>query len=462
MHPPSDTSESGECRADRISAHSAGKDHGMTRRLAVLGGSPVYGGPWAAWPAVTTGQLRAVEAALRGGQWSPTGLRCSMGPTWDERFTSRFARYLGVRYCASAASGTVALKLALEAANIGWGDVVALPTIAWVAVLDAVLSVGARPLLLDVDQTLCVSGTAFRASLAQSVDPIKCLIAVHANGAVADVASLGTIERRCETTVIEDCSQAHGARESGGHHIGTSGAVGIFSMHNSKLMTAGEGGAFVTNEQSIFERFVQLRTNGRSKRPRPSVGSIDYELQPSITGTNGVLSELQSALLVEQVDTLDERNARIRAHVTYLSRVVKEFGCEVTGSSAGTQRVFSNMTFRLPPDLLAITNSETFRQALVAECGNVFKRLPEPLHRLTLTRLSSRPSWRWFARDPLAKQFGQAHLFNAERYYSDHLLIPHPYLAEPGSAEILEEALRKVLAGSAELRHVAISTEEAS
>lgn len=433
----------------------------MTRRLAILGGPSVYDGPWEPWPAVTAGQLRAVEAALRSGQWSPTGVRQSSQRTWDERFTSSFARYLRVRHCASAANGTAALKLALEAVGIGWGDVVALPALTWVAVLDAVLSVGARPLLVDVDPTLCSDATALEAAMAQCAAPVNGVIAVHANGAVADVASLQAVDTGCETTVVEDCSQAHGARKRG-EHVGTSGAVGVFSMHNSKLMTAGEGAAFVTNDSSIFERFVELRTNGRRRRSRTSAGSMDYDLHSSTTGTNGVLSELQSALLVDQVETVDERNARIRAHVAHLARVAREFGCEVTGSPPDTQRVFSNMTFRVSPDLLTIADVETLRQALVAECGNVVKTLPEPLNHSSLVHFASRPSWRWFVHDPMAEQFASARLPNSERYYADHLLVPHPYLAEPGSVEILEATLRKVLSQPAGLREVSLSGRRAS
>jgi dTDP-4-amino-4,6-dideoxygalactose transaminase len=133
---------------------------------------------------------------------------------------------------------------------------------------------------------------------------------------MADMDGLRALASDAGVPLVEDCSQAHGAAW-GGARAGTLGTVGVFSMQQTKVLTAGEGGAVITASAELARRLEQLRADGRLFRdPPPRTGELELAEHGEVMGTNLALSEVQAALLLEGLTRLDgetevrERNAR--------------------------------------------------------------------------------------------------------------------------------------------------------
>jgi dTDP-4-amino-4,6-dideoxygalactose transaminase len=139
---------------------------------------------------------------------------------------------------------------------------------------------------------------------------------VHLYSSMADMDGFRGLAAGAGVPLIEDCAQAHGAAW-GDARAGTLGAVGVFSMQQTKVLTAGEGGAVITASSALADRLEQLRADGRVfRRPPPRIGELELAERGDVMGANLALSEVQAALLLEGLTRLEsenevrERNAR--------------------------------------------------------------------------------------------------------------------------------------------------------
>ena len=203
-------------------------------------------------------------------------------------------------------SGTTALQVALSAVDIGPGDEVIVPSYTFVATASAVAAVGGVPIFVDVlENTYNIDPAAVEAALTEKT---KAVIAVHIGGQPADLDALGKLSNQHGITLIEDAAQAHGAAWKG-RKIGAIGDLGTFSFQASKNLTAGEGGAVVSNSGELADRAWSAHNCGRSRT------GLWYE-HPRL-GSNYRMSEFHAALLLSQLTRLDEqiatraRNARL-------------------------------------------------------------------------------------------------------------------------------------------------------
>lgn len=213
---------------------------------------------------------------------------------------SEIADYLGVRYAAGVASGTDALIMALQALEIGPGDEVILPVYTFFATVGAVLHMGAKPVLVDIDPgTYCIDIEHIRTGISPST---KAIIPVHLYGYPADMAPIAEIAEEYGLKIIEDNAQAFGA-EYKGQKTGSIGDMACLSFFPSKNLGAyGDGGMIVTDDQALFEKVSILRTHGWKKK-----------YFPLILGYNSRLDTLQAAVLRVKLRYLDEWNDRRRA-----------------------------------------------------------------------------------------------------------------------------------------------------
>lgn len=181
-----------------------------------------------------------------------------------ERFEQSVADYIGAPHAIGVNSGTSALHLALIAAGIGPGDKVLIPTHTFIATAWAVLYVGAKPVLCDVDAT---TATIDLADAERRMDPtVKAIIPVHLYGQPADMDAVLGFANRHGLTVIEDAAQAFGARFKG-KCVGTMGLCGCFSFYPAKnLGAAGEAGLIVTSDEAIGRRLRALRHHSQVER----------------------------------------------------------------------------------------------------------------------------------------------------------------------------------------------------
>ncbi|MDR7545401.1 MAG: DegT/DnrJ/EryC1/StrS family aminotransferase [Armatimonadota bacterium] len=261
--------------------------------LALLGGQPVRTRPFPPWPEFGAPEEETLVGVLRSGHWGRiTGSR-------NQEFERRFAAYQHAARAVTCVNGTVALELALRAAGIGCNDEVIVPSYTFIATASAVLDLGAVQVFADIEPaTYAISVDSAAGLVSQRT---RAIVPVHLAGAPADMDGILALARQHGLVVIEDAVQAHGA-EWKGHRVGAIGTLGTFSFQSTKVLTAGEGGAVVTNDATLAEIVWSLQNVGRIP------GGEWYKHHR--LGWNLRMTEFQAALLLAQMDRLDEQIAR--------------------------------------------------------------------------------------------------------------------------------------------------------
>ena len=216
-----------------------------------------------------------------------------------EAFESEFAAAAGAAHSVGVGNGTDAIALLLRALGIGAGDEVIVPAITAAYTALAVISTGATPVIVDVDdETLTLDPAACAAAITART---AALVPVHLYGQAASMAPLQALASRHALAIVEDCCQAHLATGDG-VPVGTIGAGGAFSFYPTKNLGAlGDGGAVITSDAQVAARIRQLRNGGQSDR---------YHHQ--VVGVNSRLDEIQAAVLRARLPLLRRRTARRR------------------------------------------------------------------------------------------------------------------------------------------------------
>lgn len=212
-----------------------------------------------------TDRLIPVAAPVLDGNEKAYVLDC-LESTWIsssgkylDRFEAAFAEFCGVRHAVACSNGTTALHLALAALGVGPGDEVIVPTLTFVATANTVTYCGARPVFVDAESE---TWTIDPASIESKITPrTKGIIVVHLFGHPADMEAINAIARRHGLFVLEDAAQAHGA-ECRGRRAGSLGDIATFSFFGNKIITTGEGGMVVTDDDATAGRMRLLRTHG--------------------------------------------------------------------------------------------------------------------------------------------------------------------------------------------------------
>jgi dTDP-4-amino-4,6-dideoxygalactose transaminase len=222
-------------------------------------------------------------------------------------FEDELARRVGVAYAVALSSGTAALHLALLLVGVGPGDDVLVPSFTFVATANAATYLGARPVLVDCDETTWqlapdlvaqeLRDRARRGSLPRAV------VAVDLYGQSADYGRLVPLCEEYDVALVEDAAEALGASYRGAA-AGSFGAAGVFSFNGNKIITTSGGGMLVSGDEGLVERARHLATQARE--PEAHYEHIDL-------GFNYRMSNLLAALGVAQLRGLDRRIARRRA-----------------------------------------------------------------------------------------------------------------------------------------------------
>ena len=220
---------------------------------------------------------------------------------------------LGCTYAQLTSSGTTAVSTALAALGIGAGDEVIMPTFTFVASFEAVLSVGAVPILADVDDTLTLRPDAVRRAITPRT---KAVMPVHMCGAMADLDPLLQICKEHDLLLIEDACQSTGAKYKG-RHLGTIGHAGTLSFDFVKTITCAEGGAVLTNDQAIATKCDGYTDHGHDHK------GVDRgaDLHPFV-GYNYRISELHAAIGLAQIRKLDRFLAIQQKNNTQLKAIL--------------------------------------------------------------------------------------------------------------------------------------------
>ncbi|MBV9989411.1 MAG: DegT/DnrJ/EryC1/StrS family aminotransferase [Chitinophagaceae bacterium] len=202
----------------------------------------------------------------------------------------------GCKYAQLTSSGTSALTTAMAALGIGAGDEIIMPCFTFVASFEAVLSVGAIPVLVDIDETLTLKPAAVRAAISPRT---KCIMPVHMCGSPADLGALQEICNEHKLILLEDACQSIGAKYKG-RSLGTIGDAGTFSFDFVKTITCAEGGVVMTNKEDVYVKSDGYTDHGHDHK------GIDRgaDLHPFI-GYNYRISELHAAVGLAQIRKLD-------------------------------------------------------------------------------------------------------------------------------------------------------------
>ncbi len=238
--------------------------------------------------------MQAIEQAIESSQ-------LFLGPN-TQAFEAEFGAYCKSRFCIGVANGTDALHLALRAAGIGEGDEVITVSHTFIAAIEAIAQVGARPVLVDIDpRTMTMAIDQVEPRITHRT---RAIVPVHLYGRLVDMAPLRDIAHRHGLTVIEDASQAHGAVATDAVPAGGAGHLATFSFYYAKNLGAyGEAGAITTSEPELDRRVRLLRSHGEAVR---------YEHQ--MLGFNSRIDEIQAAVLRVKLRYVDEWNRRRRQH----------------------------------------------------------------------------------------------------------------------------------------------------
>ena len=254
--------------------------------LALFGGQPVRTAPFPDWPRSTSELRDSIMNTLDSEGWG-------VGSKAIERFESAFANFQDAKYCISTSSGTTALWVALKAAGVKAGDEVIIPPYTFIATASAVLMANAVPVFADIDsETLNLDPEKIEAEI---TDKTKAIMPVHIAGNPCDMDAILAIGKRHGIPIIEDAAQAHGA-EWNEKKVGALGLGGIFSFQTSKNMTAGEGGAIISNDDDFMDACFSYHNCGRVK------GGEWYE--HSHLGGNFRLNALAASMLHPQIDSI--------------------------------------------------------------------------------------------------------------------------------------------------------------
>ena len=206
------------------------------------------------------------------------------------------SKVFGCEHAQLTSSGTAALTTAMAALGIGVGDEVIMPAFTFVASFEAVLSVGAVPVLVDIDETLTLDPAAVKAAITPKT---KCIMPVHMCGSMADMDALQQICTNHNLILLEDACQSIGGTHKG-KKLGTIGAAGTFSFDFVKTITCGEGGVVMTNSKDVYTKCDAYTDHGHDHL------GVDRgaDLHPFI-GYNFRISELHAAVGLAQIKKLD-------------------------------------------------------------------------------------------------------------------------------------------------------------
>lgn len=294
-------------------------------------------------PSITEREIAyATDAATHG--W---GERCY---DYIHRFEALFREHLGSRHAIATSSGTGALHLGMAGLGIGPGDEVILGDINWIASAAPIVHLGATPVLVDVDAaSWCLDPVLVEEAITPRT---KAILAVHLYGNLCDLDALLDIGHRHGIPVIEDAAEAIGSVWHG-HRAGSLGAFGAFSFHGTKTVTTGEGGIFVTNDETLYERVLTLSNHGRAR-----VESRQF--WPERIGFKYKMSNVQAAIGCGQLERIDELVAGKRRVFEYYRDALDGLSLRVNPEPTGTTNGY------WMPTIVADASAAFDREALLA------------------------------------------------------------------------------------------------
>ena len=293
----------------------------VTEKLAIHGGPkakttpnyPMYPGGLEIGDAEKQQVLEVLDNKYLFRYYGPANVKSKV-KTLEERFAAK----MGVKYALATSSCTGALISALNACGVGPGDEVIVSGYTFFASCAAIVAAKASPVIADTDEELTIDPDDIERKITAST---KALLVVHMRGVPCNMERIMEIAGRHKILVIEDVAQSLGGTYKG-KALGTIGNCGCFSFQYHKVITAGEGGMIVTNDERTYDRCMSYHDTAACWRPdRFAVQRYEGEL---FCGSNFRMSELTGAVMLAQLDRLEGLIARMRSHKNRITAQIKD------------------------------------------------------------------------------------------------------------------------------------------
>ena len=274
-------------------------------------------------PSISNLETEYVNDAIRHG-W---GAKCY---DYIYRFEKSFAEYQGTKYSLATSSCTGAIHIALMAMGVKSGDEVIIPDTTWIASVEPVLYIGAKPVFVDVlPDTWCVDPQKIREAITPKT---KAIIVVHLYGNVCEMDEIMKIAREHNLMVLEDAAEGLGS-EYKGVKCGSIGDAGVFSFHGTKTLSTGEGGMLVTNNAHIHEQSRILNDHGRDPKDNKTFWMRDY-------GYKYKMSNLQAAMGCAQIERIEELVEKKRQVFYKYRELFADTPCQMNAEPENTKNSF--------------------------------------------------------------------------------------------------------------------------
>jgi len=287
---------------------------------------------------------------------------------WKSReLEAEVKKFTGAKYAHAVSNGSAAVLAALTAAGIGHGDHVIVPPFTFMATIEAVLYVGGLPVFAEIDENLCLSVEGIRNAITPKT---KAVLLVHMCGAAADMDGITALCKEKNLILVEDAGQALGAFYKG-KSVGLFGKSGSFSMDFFKIITAGEGGLLITNDEQTYNDADYYTDHGHSH-----VGDARGMEPHPVLGFNFRISELHAAVGLAQMRKINKILMAKKANQNYLKEKfygVKGLTFRPVPDPEGDSGTFLN--FFLPSIELAVKVMAEFGKSGVAGCNYWFTNM---------------------------------------------------------------------------------------
>ena len=289
---------------------------------------------------------------MRKGHWKAKSLEAALQKSFN------------IKHVQLVSSGTAAVSVALAAAGVGAGDEVIMPTFTFVASFEAIMLLGAIPILVDVDDTLCLDPKLVKAAITPKT---KAVMVVQMCGSMGDMDALQNICAENNLLLVEDACQAIGGTYKG-KPLGTIGDLGCFSFDFVKTITCGEGGAVITNNSKYYTNADHFSDHGHDH-----VGQDRGAESHPFIGYNFRISELHAAVGLAQVARLPEFLDIQKKHFTILRDALSQIP-EVTFRTVpdGGVESCAFLNFFLPTASIAKRVMQGFKEKGVDVCWNYY------------------------------------------------------------------------------------------
>ena len=289
---------------------------------------------------------------LRNGHWKAKALEAQLQTTFQ------------TKHVQLVSSGTAAVSVALASAGVGAGDEVIMPTFTFVASFEAIMALGATPILVDIDDTLCLDPKAVEQAI---TDKTKAVMVVQMCGSMGNIDALRAVCDTHNLLLVEDACQAIGGTYHG-KPLGSLGDLGCFSFDFVKTITCGEGGAVITDNEAYY-----INADHYSDHGHDHVGKDRGAETHPFLGYNFRISELNAAVGLAQARRLDEFIAIQKKHYTILRNALEAIP-EVVFRTVpeGGEESYAFLNFFLPDLESARKVSEAFKANGIDGCFHYY------------------------------------------------------------------------------------------